>query len=70
VVTWLGQQAGWRVAFLAVAGLGLPHPHPQPGQCIAEPRGQPGGISQVGQQPGAGVPDETPTISSGNNLRT
>jgi len=43
---------------------------PQRRERIAERGTQPGGISQVGQQAGAGVPDDTPTISSGNDLRT
>jgi hypothetical protein len=45
-------------------------PDPQPGERVAERTGQPGGIGQVGQQPGTGVPDDTPPVSSGNDLRT
>ena len=45
-------------------------PDPQRGERVTERGGQPGGIGQVGQQPGAGVPDDTPTVSGGNDLRT
>jgi hypothetical protein len=45
-------------------------PDPQRCERVAERAAQPRGISEVGQQPSAGTPDNTPTISSGNNLRT
>jgi hypothetical protein len=45
-------------------------PDPQRAQRVAERGAQPSGISEVSQQAGAGVPDDTPTISSGNDLRT
>jgi hypothetical protein len=45
-------------------------PDPQRRERVTERGGQPGGIGQVGQQPGAGVPDDTPTVSGGNDLRT
>ena len=45
-------------------------PDPQRRERVAERTGQPGGISEVGQQPSTGVPDDTPTIGGGNDLRT
>ena len=49
-----------------VAGLA----DPQRGERLAERAGQPGGIGEVGQQPGAGVPDDTPPVIGGHDLRT
>jgi hypothetical protein len=43
---------------------------PQRPERVAERGTQPGGIGEVSQQPGTGMPDDTPTISSGNDLRT
>jgi hypothetical protein len=43
-------------------------PDPQPGQRVTERTGQPGGIGKVSQQPSAGMPDDTPPISRGNDL--
>jgi hypothetical protein len=43
---------------------------PQRRERLAEPGAQPGGIGEVGQQSGAGMPDDTPTVSGGNDLRT
>ena len=45
-------------------------PDPQRAKRIAERTRQPGSVGEVRQQTGAGMPDDTPTISSGNNLRT
>jgi hypothetical protein len=39
-------------------------------QRVAKRRGKPGGIGKIGQQPGTGMPHDTPTISSGNQPRT
>jgi hypothetical protein len=45
-------------------------PDPQRRERITKRGGQPGSIGEVGQQPCAGMPDDTPTISGGNDLRT
>jgi hypothetical protein len=45
-------------------------PDPQRTERVAERGTQPGGISEISQQAGAGMPDDTPTISTGNDLRT
>jgi hypothetical protein len=45
-------------------------PNPQRAERVAERAGQPGSVGEVSKQAGAGMPDNTPTISSGNNLRT
>src|SRR6266511_1913609 len=45
-------------------------PHPQRAERVAERTGQPRGVGEVSQQPRASVPDDTPTISGGNDLRT
>jgi hypothetical protein len=43
---------------------------PQRAERVAERGAQPGGVGHISEQPGAGMPDDTPTISSGNDLRT
>jgi hypothetical protein len=43
---------------------------PQPAQRPAELAGQPGDLSKVGQQPGAGMPNHTPPVCSDGDLRT
>lgn len=45
-------------------------PDPQRPERVTERGTEPGGIGEVSQQPSAGMPDDTPTISSGNKLRT
>ena len=43
---------------------------PQPGQSITESAGQPGCFGDIGQQPGTGMTDHTPTTTRDGNLRT
>jgi hypothetical protein len=52
------------------AGVVTGLPDPQRAERVAERAGQPGRVGEVGQQPSAGMPDDTLTISSGNDLRT
>jgi hypothetical protein len=45
-------------------------PDPQRAERVAQRARQPRSVGEVSQQPGAGMPDDTPTIGSGNDLRT
>ena len=45
-------------------------PLPYRTQRITEPINQPGGIGQIGQQPGTDVPDHASPTTSNNDLRT
>ncbi|GAA2332865.1 hypothetical protein GCM10010170_011970 [Dactylosporangium salmoneum] len=43
---------------------------PQHPEDLTEPGGQPGHLGHISQEPGAGMTDHTPPVSTHNNLRT